>query len=216
MASSSGLKVRQRPAGPRNRDAKNRRDIVAVHVENQSSTLQPSARLHGEDKSVALGWITTNAAGANLDFSFSADPGKSCYVDVDSSGGTVGKYVLSIVPQKGYDQYEPNDDGFTATPIAFGQTVDANIMDGGDVDWYRISGIKVKSVTVRLENGSTTLQPSVRVHNADKSVLANWSGPNAAGADHTISFEAETDREYFLEVAAYLGSSSGKYKLSAR
>ena len=199
------------------RDAKNRRDIIAVHVENQSPAFRPNIRLHAEDKSILRDWLGPNADGANVDVTFSAEAGKTYYVAVASYNGyTAGKYVLSMVPQKAYDEYEPNDDGFTATPIAFGQTLDANIMDGSDVDWYRISGIKGTSVTVRVENASKTLQPAIRVHNADKSVLADWSAANIGGADHTITFAAEPGREYFLVVGAYNGYTSGKYRLSTR
>jgi len=199
------------------RDAKKRRDIVAVHLENHSTTLQPSERLYYEDKSVARDWMGANAVGADFDFSFSAEPGKSYYVAVASSySNTSGKYTLSVVPQKAYDQYEPNDDAFTAAPIKFGQTFEANIMDGSDVDWYRLSGINAKTVTVRLENQSKTLQPSIRVHNADKSVARDWATPNAEGADLTFSFPAEPGQDYFVVVAASYGGSAGKYKLTTR
>ncbi len=123
------------------RDAKNRRDIVAVHLENRSPALNLMARLYNEDKSVARDWISANAEGANLDFSFSAEPGKKYYVVVASKYGTSGKYTLSLTPQKAYDQFEPNDDAFTATAIKFGQSVEANIMDGSDADFYRLSGV---------------------------------------------------------------------------
>lgn len=197
------------------RDAKNRRDIVAVHLENQSNTLQPAVRVYNEDKSLFMDWTAANAPGANLGFSFSAAAGRTYYVEVASTyGSSAGKYALSLVPQKAYDAYEPNDDAFTATPIQLGQVLEANIMDGPDLDWYHLSGIKNKSVTVRLENQSTTLQPAIRVYHADKSLHQDWTAANAQGADLQFSFDCEPGKEYYLEVTSTYGSTAGKYKLS--
>ena len=139
-------------------DAKKRRDIVLVHLENRSSTLQPQLILRNEDKSIARDWTAANAPGADLDFSFLAEPEKIYFVGAGSApdqhvafaraGNSVGAYALSLLPQKAYDEYEPNDDALSATPLKVGQTVEANIMVGTDVDCYKVSGIKEKSFTV--------------------------------------------------------------------
>jgi hypothetical protein len=170
-------------------------------------------RLYYEDKSVARDWISANAEGANLDFSFSAEPGKKYYVVVGSMYGTSGKYTLSVTPQKAYDQYEPNDDAFTATAIKFGQSVEANIMDGNDADFYRLSGVGGNTVTVRVENQSNTLRPTIRILNADKSVARDWATTNAEGAELAFSFSVTPGQDYFVEVGSQYGSV-GKYKLS--
>ena len=199
------------------RDSKNRRDIIAVHLENHSPTLHPSVHLFNEDKSSARDPIAPNTAGANVDFSFTAEPGKMYYVAVSSHWQqSTGKYALSVMPTKAHDAHEPNDDAFTATPIKVGQSVEANIMDGSDVDWYRVSGVKAKTVTVVLENLSKTLQPSLRVYNADKSAAGDPVAANAPGADLTLSFPAETGKDYYVVVAAHWNQSAGKYRLTTR
>jgi hypothetical protein len=199
------------------RDAKKRRDIVVVHLENRSTTLQPALILYNEDKSLARDWTAPNAAGANLEFSFSAEPGKTYFLGVGSYGNrSTGAYTLSVVPQKAYDQYEPNEDAFTATPLKVGQTIEANIMDGADVDSYRFSGIKEKSLTIHLENLSKALQPSIRVLKSDKSIARDWSAANAPGADLTFSIASEPGQDYFVEVSSYGGNSAGPYKLTVR
>jgi len=195
------------------KDPKNRRDILLLHIENRSTTLQPQFSVYHEDKSVLQNWNAANAAGANQDFSFVAEPGKTYYVAVASSYSGTGKYALSLIPQKAYDQYEPNEDAFTATSIRLGQSIEANIMDGEDLDWYRLSGGQGKTVTVHLENLSKTLQPQIQVRNADKSVLQNWNGANAQAADLEITFPAEPGKDYFVVVGSSY-SSAGKYKLS--
>jgi len=193
-------------------DAKNRRDVVGVHVEPQGATLQPSVALFNEDRSSALGWNSANTPGANFDLTFIAEPGKSYYVAVAGQYHSTGKYALSVNPKKAYDQYEPNDDAASATAINFGQTVEANIMDQGDRDYYRLSGIKGAKVVVQLSNKSTTLQPLISILNADKSIALNGTMPNAAGADFTVSFTAEAGKEYYIVIEGHF--STGQYSLT--
>jgi hypothetical protein len=198
-------------------DAKKRRDIVIVHLENRSTTLRPQLILYNEDKSLARDWTAANASGANLEFSFPAKSGKTYYVGVGSYyNGSTGAYTLAVVPQKAYDQYEPNDDAFTATPLKVGQTVEANIMDGVDVDSYRVSGVKGKTLTIQLENSSPALRPSIRVLKSDKSVLRDWNAANAPGADLTLSIPSDPGQDYFVEVGSYYNESAGPYKLTVR
>jgi len=199
------------------RDPKKRRDIVLVHLDNPSTTLRPTLILHHEDKSIATNWSDANSPGANKEFLFTAEPEKSYFVGVGSySKNSAGQYTLSAVPQKAYDQYEPNDDAFAATRLKLGETIEANIMDGKDVDSYRVSDVKDKSLTVELVNLSSGLRPAIRVLHADKSIARNWDDANAAGADLKFSLQAEPGQDYFIEVSAYGGNSAGPYKLTVR
>ncbi|PYS83505.1 MAG: hypothetical protein DMF70_06540 [Acidobacteria bacterium] len=194
------------------RDGKNRRDIVTVHLENKSATYQPMMALYKEDKSLFQDW-NGPSAGANQDLWFTAEPGKKYFVAVGSRYGSSGQYILSVSPQKAYDQYEPNDDAFTATAIKFGQSVEANIMDGNDPDFYRLSGVGGNTVNVRLENQSNTLRPMIRILNADKSVAREWVTTNAEGAELAFSFSVTPGQDYFVELGGQYGSM-GKYRLS--
>jgi hypothetical protein len=197
------------------RDTKKRRDIVFVTLENPSTTLRPRLALHNEDKSIARNWTDANAAGANQEFLFAAEPGKIFYVGVASHyNETAGQYRLSVTPQKAYDQYEPNEDALKATPLKVGQTVEANIMEGVDVDSYRVSGVKEKKLAIQLENLSPALRPRIRVLKSDKSVVQNWSTANTSGADLTFSVESEPGLDYFVEVGSHYNESTGPYKLT--
>jgi hypothetical protein len=121
-----------------------------------------------------------------------------------------------VLPQKAYDQYEPNDDAFAATPLKVEQTIEANIMDGPDVDSYQVSGVKEKSLTVDLKNTSPALRPNIRVLNSDKSIARDWAAANTTGTSLKFSMDAKPGEEYFVEVGAYGSNSKGPYKLTVR
>jgi hypothetical protein len=197
-------------------DAKKRRDIVLVRLD-PSTTLQPSLALYKEDRSVDQRWTASNTAGAEDKFSFVAEPGKTYFVGVASNySQTAGAYALSLKPQKAYDEYEPNDDPFTATPLKLGETIEANIMDGTDVDSYKLSGIKEKSITISLRNLSSSLKPSIRVLKSDKSIAQGWNSPNTQGADISFSIASEPGEEYFVQVTSDYGQSTGPYSLKVQ
>ena len=197
------------------RDAKKRRDNILVQLKNASTTLRPSLILHHEDKSIARNWDAANAPGANFEFSFLAESEKTYFVGVASHyNETSGAYSLSLVPQKAYDQYEPNNDAFAATPLKVGQVVEANIMNGSDVDSYQVSGVKEKNLTIEVKNLSPALRPSVRVLKADKSLAQNWNAANAPGADLMFSIPSEPGQDYFVEVASHYNETAGPYKLT--
>jgi hypothetical protein len=186
------------------------RDIVKVNLENQSTTLQPDINVYDSNKS-GLFDRYNYTSGANLEFDFVAEPGKDYYFRVSGASGTSGKYKLSVKTQKAYDEYEPNDDAFSATPIKIGQTIEANIMDSADVDWYKVTGIIGKKIIVRFENQSTTLQPDINVYDSNKSGLFDRYN-YTSGADLDFDFVAEPGKDYYFRVSGASGTS-GKYKL---
>jgi hypothetical protein len=194
-------------------DEKKRRDYIRIRIENLTTTLQPQLRVYHADKSVFQNWAGANAAGADVASTFGATPGESFIIEITGIYNSTGRYRLFVEAQHLYDQYEPNDDAFTATPLKTGVTIDANIMDSNDQDWYRISGISGKSATVRLINKSSSLQPKVMVRRSDKSIQSNWQGANAAGADLSITFDTEAGQEYYVIVGSD-NWTSGAYRLT--
>jgi hypothetical protein len=199
------------------RDAKKRRDNIVVQLTNRSTTLRPSLILYNEDKSIARNWDAPNTTGADSGFSFLAEPEKTYFVGVASYyNETSGAYAFSLLPQKAYDQYEPNDDAFTPTPLKVGQTVEANIMDKSDVDSYQVSGVKEKNLTIQVKNLTKELQPSVRVLKSDKSIAQNWNAAGSPGADLNFSIPSEPGEDYFVEVASYYNQTAGPYRLTVR
>lgn len=126
--------------------------------------------------------------------------------------------MLQVAPPTRKEGRERQRPAWRRSPsrLQLGQTIEANIMDSGDVDWYHLSGTKEKSVTVRLENGAEAFWPKIQVRDADKSVVQGWLWPNARGANLQFSFPSEPGKDYYVIVAAYESGSSGKYRLSTR
>jgi hypothetical protein len=186
----------------------NLRDVIKVMLQNLSATMAPDIRVYNQSKSeIARKYETTN--GADLELLFTAEPDNDYYVAVAAFGGVPSnsKYRLSGVPQKAYDAYEPNDNAATATAIKLGQTVSANILDGKDLDWYRLGNVAQKEIAVRLENMSATLLPDIRVYNQSKSEIAR-KYETTPGANLDFSFAAESGKEFYITVAAFGGSPS--------
>jgi hypothetical protein len=155
---------------------------------------------------------------ANLEFYFTAEPGKDFYVAVGHFGGapSASRYTVSVVPQKAYDAFEPNDDAASATPIRVGQTISANILDKKDVDWYRLRDVRQEQIAVRLENMSSTLQPSIHIYDQNKAEL-DHKYVSTAGGDLRFSFPAGAGKDFYLAVGPFGGTPDrSAYKLSTQ
>jgi len=187
------------------------RDVAIVRLDNKSSTLRPQFRIYDANRS-EFNKTDDATAGASIQTAFTIEPGKTFYVSVASDFSTTGKYTLSITPQKAYDSYEPNNDAFTATPIAIGTPIAGTIIDDKDVRWFRITGATKKTIHVVFENQSTTLKPEVKIFSATKSQIADkYDGTPGANLDFTI--DVDPGKDFYLQVFPY--GSTGKFKMTA-
>ena len=186
-----------------------KRDLAVVRLQNKSVTLRPDFKLFNADRSQGAE-SSDGTPGASVERTIALEPGHAFYVGVLNYGST-GKYTLAVTPQSAYDKYEPNDDVLSATPIAIGTPIDANIMDDQDNDWYRITGATQKTIHVAFDNQSTTLKPDVKFFSASKSALGEKSdGTPGANLDFTI--DVEPGKDFYLQVLPY--GSTGKYRLT--
>jgi type II secretory pathway pseudopilin PulG len=190
------------------------RDRVIVRLENRSDTLRPYVKVFGPDKA-ALQESYSSTAGADTELAFTAQPGKRYYVEVNPYG-TSGKYTLTALPQAAFDRFEPNDDPIhdPPTPLTVGESIDANILDEQDNDWYRLAAAPGESLRITLENRSTTLRPHVLVYNAQRSKIEE-SYDTTVGASLDISVDTTAGLTYYLQVKPF-SSTSGDYRLTVR
>jgi hypothetical protein len=184
------------------------RDLVLVRLENLSVTLRPNLKIFNANKSLITELYDGNP-GASVEHTLAVDPGKAIYLQV-LPYNTTGKYRISVTPQKAYDAYEPNDDLLNPKPIKVGEDISGNIMDGGDHDWFRVSGATGAMISVTFENLSTTLRPHVRVYDRNKSnLLDRFDGTPGANLNFEVNIKQAGD--FYLEVLPY--STAGKYRL---
>jgi len=189
------------------------RDRVIVRLENRSDTLLPYLKVFGPDKA-ALQEVYSTTAGADTELSFTAQPGKRYYVEVSAFGNS-GKYTLSALSQAAYDRFEPNDDPIhdPPTPITVGESIDANILDEQDNDWYRLAAAPGATLRVTFENRSATLRPDVVVYNAQRSAVESRSD-STVGASLDFSVTTSPGEAYFIQVKPF--STAGDYRLTVR
>jgi hypothetical protein len=193
------------------------RDWIDVILENRDTGLHPALRVLNADKADVVAWSAAPNPGANHAVAFVASPSAKYFVQAGSSyGGSSGAYVITVKPRNAFDRWEPNDDVEHAAPIKVGSPVEANIMDGRDLDYYTFQSGAAGEMTVTIQNTSTTLAPSVHVRNASRSDITGWQANPDTGGHKTLTFKAEAGAKYYVGVGAHYGGSSGSYTLTVR
>lgn len=187
------------------------RDVVKVRLENTSTTLRPEIKVYNKERS-RIASRYDNTRGANIELDVSVDPGDGIYVEV-APFSSAGSYNLSVVAQKAFDEYEANNDQLSAATLQFGRTIEANVMDDADSDWFHVTPATSGKITVSIENLSTTLRPSVKIYNARKSQIAS-KYDSTKGAGLSFNVDVDQGQDFYIEVDPY--RTSGKYRLSAR
>ena len=191
------------------------RDWIDVKLENRSTTLRPSMRILQPSKEALIDWNAAGTDGADHSLEFVAAPGTRYFVQVGSySNNSTGAYVLTVKPRNAFDRYEPNDDIAHASSIRMGSPIQANIMDGGDADYYQFQS-GAGDVTVTIQNNSTTLQPEAHAFDASRADITGAQTNTTPGGHLKISFKAATSGVYYVLVKAY-NSSSGSYALTVQ
>ncbi|MFI4973700.1 MAG: OmpA family protein [Caulobacterales bacterium] len=187
------------------------RDLVLIRLENKSSTLRPEIKIYNADRSQLFDKYD-GTPGASVEQPMSFEPGQVIYVEV-TPYGSAGAYQLSALAQKAYDANEPNETVLTAKPVKFGDSIEGNIWDDKDFDWFHISAPTTGKVTVVLENLSPTLRPDVKVYSSSKSqIIEKYDGTPGAALDFDVDVDAGKD--FYVEVVPY--GSTGKYRLTTR
>lgn len=186
------------------------RDWVEIDLQNKSTTLRPNVAVFDADKNQIHSEYRATS-GANLKFSFVANPGSDYYLEVTKFGGEGGQYQLTTKPLKSYDQFEPNDDLASAKPLKTGAAVEGNVMDKADEDWYRVSAVPGAGIKVALENLSDTLTPDIQIRDAQKNQIAH-EYRTSGGANVEVVAKSQPGADYIVRVASF-GGNAGKYRL---
>jgi len=195
------------------RPGSNVRDWLVVSLENRSQTLTPYMLIYDKDKN-KIGEQLAGTQGANLEHRMVVAPGSELYVQVGSRGGyTSGGYALTWTLRKTYDEFEPNDDSFSAKPIGVGTAIDANVMDGPDVDWYVLKGFPSATMKIRLENRSSQLVPWIHIYDRNKKLIHETLANNG-GESLDVALKVAAGDDHFVALGSRGGYTSGEYRLT--
>ncbi len=189
------------------------RDWIKIEIDNRSTTLEPRIGLFNSDKA-SIGSKHQTTSGANVSYVFVAAP-ESTFTFRASNyyGENVGAYLVRVMPLKAYDAFEPNETILTAAPITAGQEVEASIMDGRDLDYFKVkAGDNAKQIVVELTNRSTTLRPQLVLYNPNKTQILEKHN-TTAGADLGFSGNATPGGTYYVRVSDYYREAAGEYTL---
>ncbi len=196
------------PQGPR--------DIYQATIENGSTTLHPGLTVFDGNRHQLNACYSWSESVAQVDCPFSALPQSAYYVQVSGLQATTGSYVLVVTSLKRYDSYEPNDDFPQAKSISIANTIEANIMDGSDTDFYIVkTGTAGGQLAARIENGSTTLHPGLTVFDGNRHQLNACYSWNESVAQLDCPFSALPQSTYYVQVSG-LQSTAGAYKLAVK
>jgi hypothetical protein len=190
------------------------RDMLEVRLENRSKTLAPTLALVGADRRYS-GWgKAVGQASFNLTEHVAPDPNTSWFVAVSGAGST-GEYRVTVRPLHAYDSFEPNDDFAVATTLPPGRTVEANILDGRDSDYYSFVSTRTGKMRVELANTSPTLVPAISIYSGDHRFTASAPEVRSAGASLDYAIAVEDGKAYYVQVASRNGTGGG-YRLTLK
>jgi hypothetical protein len=185
------------------------RDLYRITM-TPAASLRPDIHVY-DSKRNHLFEDYRQTAGAILERTFSPAVESLYYLQV-SPWDQSGSYTLSISPLRAYDSFEPNDDIASAKPIALGRTVEANIMDSSDTDFYQIRSGAAASLTLTM-NAAASLRPDIHVYDAQRNHLFEDSRPTS-GAILERKFEVQPNSVYYIQVSPW--DQSGSYTLTVK
>ncbi len=191
------------------------RDLLLVELANRSQTLAPRLRIYDADGR-PLDWSKESQdPGASLREVIAPPPNTTLLLRVEGINTTAGAYSLTVSPMKAFDAFEPNDDILSATRIDLGQTVEANIMDGDDTDYYSFRGSESGAVTITIQNRSKTLVPALTTFTPE--MANNGFGPTLSvpGSNLHFSMKVEPGKTYYIQVWPR-SKTAGNYSLTIK
>lgn len=188
------------------------RDYLQIELKNNSTSLRSHIDIYNSQKA-HISKKSNTTAGGEIKHHILVSPSTSYFLQVsDFHRSASGRYLIKVSALKSYDQFEPNDNILSPTAIDIGLSVEANIMDGGDSDYYSFMANQAGVARVNIENKSTSLRPHIDIFNQQKAHIFKNSN-TTAGGDINTQITLEAGQKYFLRVMDFHQSSHGKYML---
>jgi hypothetical protein len=191
------------------------RDRIAIEIANRSGTLIPRILLYDDGGNLVTGLKEAHAPGESLRFDFSPPPNSFYSLHVDGVSGTSGDYALTVSSLRAYDVYEPNDTILSATRISIGQTIDANIMDADDTDFYSFLSPVATSLTIDLVSHNDTLVPGLSAFAPDRRNIGFAPDVKGPGGSIHYAMQLEANQWYYIQVFTK-NDTTGPYSLTLK
>lgn len=188
------------------------RDHVAIEIVPRSPILELGMRMYDENEGLALDH-RPEPPGEKVTEYIAPRPNTTWYLEIAAAHGTSGDYTVRVAPMHAFDQYEPNDNIFAAARVETGTPIQANIMDVEDTDFYAFESPASGTVTVTLENRSSTLIPALTTFGPDKRNMGFGPDIRNPGASFRHTMTVEAHRTYYLQVWSQ-ARTSGAYTLT--
>jgi len=165
--------------------------------------LDISLRIWTADKGVLTDWYGPLAVGGEVVAVADLPAPGTYFVELrdgrdDNASTDTYAFDLSFTPTA--DSGEPNDSFGTATPVKAGESLHANILPRGDVDWYELVVADQGEMAVTIDEVPEGLDMVFRVWTAEKSVLSDWQSPLRVGGSTEATVDLPRAGRYLLEV----------------
>jgi hypothetical protein len=173
------------------------RDLLILEIANHSPSLELGLRIYDSDQRLLDYGKTEGQPGASITRQLAPPPNSTWYIQIWGYRGSSGPYVVKVRPAHASDAFEPNDDIFSASKITVGQTIDANIMDTDDTDYFTFVSPRTGTVQIDLQNHSATLIPAITTFSSDRRNTGFGPDVRAGAGLHHVIPVAEGQTYYF-------------------
>jgi len=189
------------------------RDQLRITIEPHSPELSPALRIFDSERRLTSMTADVKASGNTLTYLFAPRPNTTFYLQVSASGNSSGNYTLKVMALHAFDNYEPNDDIFNSRRIEVGRTIEANIMDPEDTDYFSFIAAHTGPVNITIHNRSITLIPALTTYSAEMRNIGFGPDIRTSGAHLRHSFEVVESQMYYLQVWSQ-NNTAGEYSLT--
>lgn len=177
------------------------RDRVSITVASQSPTLMPRMRIYDQNENLITGIQQAAGPGGGVRFEFSPPPNALYYLQIEGVSGSSGPYTLTVSALHAYDAYEPNDTTGTASRITPGQTVEANIMDVNDTDFFAFTSATGGTIHIEVTPRTKDLLANLGVFTPDAQNVAFAPDAKAPGDAIQYQMQVEPNQTYYIQVS---------------
>lgn len=183
---------------------------LAFTVDAIDPTLGLALRVWNGDLVPITSWFVAEEGEETLEGYADLVEGGRYFFEIYSDNQTASRrpFVLEVTLTPAADTGEPNNRLGDATWIGDAASVQANILPGGDYDWYWLYADDAGELIIEIDDIDETMTMSARVWSVDRELTLGWQTASAPGEALTAVADLPAAGEYYIEVAAEEGERS--------